>query len=387
MFKKVRFSKRGLTAVCVVGLAAMALAACGSSSKSSGASSKSTSSISASSGANIAAAKAAIAPYVGHPNAFPVSTPLKGKLPAGTKIAFLECGTPICALVKELLAPAVKTVGGTLSVINSGTTAQSSQAAAASVLAEKPAALLVTGTIPSEYGGELAKIQAAGTKVVSISVAGPTKQYGITFNYVGLDALEKAGRLLADWVIANKGPKANVVFYGVPELAFNPYMESAFKAELARNCSSCNVRFSSIDITAFGTTAPQTIAGDLQSHPSTNTAVFESAELAAGLPAALKAANINVTTLGYVPQPEELEQIKDGQMTAGLASDIATQMWTSVDVVARLLLNQSPTAGETQGFGPDEFLTQKQITFNPAMGWTGYPDVAQRYAKLWNASS
>jgi len=47
--------------------------------------------------------------------------------------------------------------------------------------------------------------------------------------------------------------------------------------------------------------------------------VFASSEVAAGLPAAMKAAGLSTTTLGYAPQTGTLQDIKDGGMTAGLA--------------------------------------------------------------------
>lgn len=392
-----RRRRRGrVLAAGAAGLVALSVAACSSAASSSsstastasGASTASSATGSAAassaSGANLSAAQAAIAPYTGHPSAFPVGSPLTKALPAGTKIGYLQCGASICALVGTELSAAVKAIGGQLVTVPAGNTASTAQAAAASMLTLKPAAVLVTGIIPSEYGGGLLKLQAAGIKVVSISVGGPTKQYGIDFNYVGLSPLQLAGRLMADWVIAHKGPGANVVFYGIPEVAFNPYMEAAFKQELATNCSSCTVRFDSIDITAIGSSAPSTIVTDLQSHPSTNVAVFEAAEIAEGVPAALKSAGINVTTLGYTPEPEELQYIKDGQMTAGLAADFPTQIWTTVDIMARLIDGQSPTAGEVSGIGPFQFLSQSDITFNPSHGWTGYPTYAQTFAKLWN---
>jgi ribose transport system substrate-binding protein len=331
-------------------------------------------------------AQAAINPYLSHASDFPVKTALGGKLRKGTTFAFLECGNPICALNAELLAPAVKAIGAKLKIINSGSTAASSQSAAASALSLKPAAVLVLGLDLSIYGNGLKKLKAAGIKVVSISETQPIKQFGITFNYVGLKPLETAGRLLADWVITHKGPKANVAFYGAPQVPYTTQQEAAFTAELHKNCPSCTARFVSIDITTAGTTAPQTIVTDLQSHPSTNYMVVAPAELAQGLPAAMQSAGLSVPDIGYSPEPEELQDIKDGGMTAGLASDISTQTWAWVDATARLVLKEKPTAGEVAGFGPFQFLTQKQITFNPAMGWTGYPNYAKRFEKLWHTS-
>jgi ribose transport system substrate-binding protein len=383
-----RRAARGIAAACMLSVAVASVAACSSSSPAGSSSvSSSGASGSAAGGANVAAAKAAIAPYTGKPGAFPVTQPLSKPLPAGTKFAFMECATGACGLVAKLLVPAVKEIGGTLVTVNAGATAQSSQTAVASVLALKPAAVLITGLNPTIFGGGLKTLSAAGIKVVTISIAENTKPFGITFNYVGLQATLLAGKLMADWVIANKGPQANVVFYGVPAIDFSSKQQQAFEQELQKNCPACKVRAVQIDVTTLGTTSASTVVSDLEAHPDTNVAVFASAEVAQGLPAALKAAGLSVTTLGYAPQAEILQDIKDGGITAGLAADFPISVWAALDSAARLVEGDQPTALEQSGELPLQLLEKQDITFNPANGWTAYPDFQQLFAKLWHPAA
>ncbi len=375
-----RSARRAVAVAWLIGVAAVSVAGCSSSSST-------TSSGSSGSDANVAAANKAIAPFSGRPSAFPVTTALPKMIPAGTRMVYLQCGAPTCALVEKVMAAAVMTMGGSLTPINAGTTAASSQQAASSALAMKPKVVFVIGIQPSFFGDRLKQLQAAGADVVSYAVSLPDpKKYGITYNYIGLTPLQRAGALMADWVVARKGSKADVVFYGAPEVTQTPVMEAAFKQQLAAVCSSCSVRFVSVPITTAGTTAPRTIANDLQSHPSNNVAVAGEAELTNGLPTALRAAGIKVTTLMYNPLPQQLSDIKSGSLTAGLAVDLPTQIWTGVDAAGRLVLGSTPTAGENEGFGPFQFLGQKDITFDPQNGWTGFPDFAQRFTKLWHPS-
>lgn len=385
--QKSRTSRRppGFRRLAVAGvtvLVALAVAACGGSSSSTSASASGSSSAGGQA-ANVAAASAAIAPYTGHPSPFPVTTPLRKPLPAGTRFVFLQCSTPICALIRQLLVPAVKTIGGRLTIINSGGTATSQQAAASSALALKPAAVLLTAITPSEFGTSLKRLEAAGIKVTSVGVMNP-KPYGIAFSIGGLATTQLAGKLMADWVIVHKGPHANVVFYSTPELDFSPYMLKSFTQELNKNCPSCKLRTASISVTTFGTTAPQTIANDLQGHSGTNVAVFASLEAAEGLPAALQSAGVSVTTIGFAPTPENLQDIKTGRLTAGVGLDLAVQQWSQVDGTARLLLGQP--VSPTEDLAPLQILGQKDITFDVSRGWTGYPDFAQRFAKLWHVT-
>ena len=50
---------------------------------------------------DLAKATANLDPYTGHPSSFPVDEPLTKRLGPETKLAFLQCSTPICALAPE----------------------------------------------------------------------------------------------------------------------------------------------------------------------------------------------------------------------------------------------------------------------------------------------
>jgi ribose transport system substrate-binding protein len=377
-------------AVCVSAVAIVSAAACSSSSSSSASAGSSASAVSSASGsaqgANVAAAKAALAPYEVAPTTFPLTGPLPEKLPAGKKFVFLQCGTPVCTGIGLFVRQAVKTIGGTITVLNAGSTAQTATAAAASALALKPAAVLVGGIDPALFGGGFKALTAAGVKVVSIQVTEDVAPFGITFNYLGANLSQRNGKLLADWVIADKGAQANAVLYTLPGLDVSAPMQSAFEAEMKANCSSCKVRIVPIDLATIGTTAPATVVTDLQAHPTTNVAVFVGLETTAGLPAALKAAGLKITTVGFGPTAGNLQDIKDGALTAGLAIDFPMSVWTAVDAAARLLEGAQPTASEQAGDVPEQFLEQKDITFNPTLGWSAFPDYAQRFAQLWHVS-
>jgi ribose transport system substrate-binding protein len=376
-----------VAAACVSAAAIVSAAACGSSSSGSSASaSGSGSPAAAAQGANVAAATAALAPYTGHPSAFPVTTPLPEKLPAGKKFVYLQCGTPFCALAGESLKAAVLAIGGKFTTLSAGSTAASAQAAAASALALKPDAVFMT-VDPSLFGGGLKALSAAGVKVISISIAKNATPYGVTFNYLGAAEIENDGKLLADWVIAHKGAKANAVFYGLPTFDFSGPLQQAFVTEMNKDCPSCTVRTVPIDVATIGTTAPATVVGDLQAHPATNVAVFVSLQIAQGLPAAMKAAGLSgILTVGRAATPGNLQDIKDGNLTATLDIDSAVSTWTAVDSAARLIEGGQPTASEQAGNLDEQFLAQKDITFNPTDGWTGYPDFAQQFATLWHTS-
>ncbi len=227
-----------------------------------------------------------------------------------------------------------------LTVINSGSTATSSQAAAATALAKKPAAVLLPAVDPQLFGGALHQLDSAGIPVAGVGIINGVP-YGVEVSAGGQASVETAGKLMADWVVAQKGAKANVVFFGTPELSFSAPMQTSFEAALKQTCPSCEASYQQISVTTFGTTAPGQVVSYLQSHPATNTVVFASMEAATGLAAALKDADMDVTTLGFAPSPSNLQDIKNGGLTAGLGLDLPVQEWVQVDLAARLIAHQT----------------------------------------------
>lgn len=383
-----RRSARRLIVAGVSVVAMLSAAACGASSSPQSSSSSSVAPASgSSSGADVTAAKAALAAYTGHATAFPVDQPLSKALPAGTKFVFLQCSSPVCGQVAKSFRAAVTAIGGTPVVVNAGATAQTAQAAASSVLAMKPDVVLLSGADPALFGGGLRALSAAGVTVVSIQVNKDVAPFGVTFNYLGAELSKQNGKLLADWVIVNKGADANAVLYTLPALDLSPTVEKAFQDELAAKCPSCKTRAVPIDVATVGTTAPRTVVTDLQAHPQTNVAVFVSFQVATGLPAALKAAGLKVSTVGFAPTAGNLQDIKNGDLTAGLAIDFPISIWAAIDAAARLTEKAVVTSGEQTGQVPEQLLSQQDITFDPTKGWTGYPDYIARFTKLWHPAS
>lgn len=337
--------------------------------------------------ASLAEAKAAIAPYTGHPSAFTVSAPLKKKLPAGATIDFMDCGTPVCALFKQLVTPAAAAMGVKLNVVQAGATASSVNAAFATVAQMRPAAVINTALDPIEWQQSLKTLKAEKIPITNTGVVDGAK-YGLTTypNSVMFGATEStlSGKLQAAWVYVHIGKKANVQYNWVPELSFAALVRNGFTAELTKLCPSCKVHTLSIPVADLGSTAPNLIVSDLQAHPSTNVVASSNSEQLIGLPAALSSAGIShITTVGTGATPVNLQYLKAGQQTVDLALDLPVLSWTLVDAAVRGATGQPIPTFEAKGLSPLQFLTGKDITFNPANGWTGYPDFATRFKKLW----
>jgi ribose transport system substrate-binding protein len=370
--------KGGFVALLVI--TALAAAACGSSSSSPP---STTSGTAASSGsAGTAASQAALTPYVGHPSAFPVTQKLDKKPPANTTIAYLECGAPTCAMFAKDLKASTTALGVKLDVISAGLFSSTVQSAAEAALAQRPSAVIVAGTTLSDFGGTLTALEKANIPVFGIGVTGG-KAYGLTAVSGGQNDDVKAGQLMADWVLVHKGSNAHVVFFGAPELSYSPYTWNAFDAQLKKICPTCSAVESDLSVLTYGSSAPSTVVSYLRANPSINTIVFATEEGATGLPSALSAAGLtHITTFGFAPSAVNLADIKAGTLTGGLGLDFDTEVWDITDVIAKTLTHQQVGASE-QG-GVIEVLNHSNVTSADVNnGWSGYPNVAQRFASLW----
>lgn len=329
----------------------------------------------------LATANVGLAPITGHPNAFPVTVKLNKRPPAGTKIAYLECGAPICAMFAKLLVAPTAALGATLTAISAGFFSSTVQSAAEAALALHPSAVIVAGTTLSLFGGTLKALEQAGIPVFGIGVTGGT-QYGLTAVSGGKSDDIDGGQLMADWVLVHKGTHANVVFFGAPELSFSPYMWTAFSTQLRKICPTCKASLSELSVLTYGTTAPNTIVSYLRANPSVNTAVFATEQGATGLPAALTDAGLSLTTFGFAPPSATLADIKSGAIAGGIGLDSATEVWQTMDIIAKTLTHQKVPASEEGGV--IEVLNKSNVTAaDVSNGWSGYPDVAKRFASLW----
>ena len=361
---------------------ALGLAACGSGDDStSGSGGAATAASGSAQKVDTAAAEAAIKPYIGRPSAFPVTEKLK-EVKKGATIAFMDCGTPICGLFWQILQPAAKTMGVKLQRFKAGSAANTVTQAYDSAVAAKPDAVIATATDVELWKNQLKKFQDAGIPVVTTGILG-TQQYGIKAAQAAEDSSELGGKLLADYVAANFGADSKVGFYDIPELSFTRLTAEAFVNELKKVCSGCSTRVVHIPIATLGNTAPNRLVSDIQAHPDTNVMVFATDEIEAGFPAARQAAGLKVKTLGNTPSPTGLEYVKEGKTDAVLAVDLPVLTWVLLDQAARQMAGQDLSGDEAKGLPVLQFLTQKDITFDPSKGWTGYPDFPQRFAKLW----
>lgn len=360
--------------------AVLALAACGSSSDD-GAGTGTTSASAGGGSADVSGAKAAVAPFIGRPSPFPVTERLSRR-PEGATVAYMNGGSPVGTLLWEFLKPAAATMGVEVEQYKAGPGQNVTTDGFDSVVAARPDAVFDGAIDPARWSSQLEELRADGVKVIGTAIDNGEK-YGLDPVQGGRADMERNGRLLANYVVGHMEPDADVVIYDVAELGFTRLISGTFVQEMRRICPDCKVRVSHIPVATIGNTAPNTIVSDLQANPDTNVAVFASDEVQHGLPEALRKAGIEIQTLGYAPDPVNLQYLKEGKETAVLATDLSLSVWTILDQAARELTGQRMTGPQAEGLNVVQFLTPEDVTGDVSHGWTGYPDYPERFAELW----
>jgi ribose transport system substrate-binding protein len=377
----------------VVGLA-LALTACGGGSSSSSSSTTEAESSepnggetenaaqeSSESSGGAAAAKAVVAPYIGKPSPFPVTEKLK-EIPKGATIAYISTGSPFSTLLFQLASQAAQTMGVKLENYKAAGSASEVSAAFDTVVQKEPAAVIVNAITPELWTKQLKELQEKEIPIIPSGVLS-AEEYGLEYPQSSNVDDERGGELMANYIVGEMEPEANVVVYDIPEISLTTLIAEKIEEEVPAICPSCSVRTVKIPLATVGNTAANTIVSDLQANPDTNVVAYGAAEIGIGVPSALKKAGIEVETIGYAPGPDNLQYLKEDKETAGLGYDAPVLAWTQIDLAAREIVGQTPTGPEAEGLGVVQFLRPEDITFDPSKGWTGYPDFAERFAKLW----
>lgn len=379
------FSRARLPMVAVAIVTAAGVAACGSSGSGNGSGGSSSKAPAVTSAARAEAQKL-IAPYTGHPGPFPVTDALKKLPPKGGRVAIVNDGTELVTLLYQLMQPAAKTLGLNLYMVQAGSSATGVANAFQTIVQQKPAAVINAAVQPSLWKPQLKQLEQEHVPVVSLGTA--TQGLGLV-EPNGAPSFAKEGQLQAAWIVANAKQTPNVVYYDEPELAYTSAAEGAFQSEMHHLCPSCTVRVVNIPLATVNNTAPAKIVSDLQAHPDTNYGVLESSDILGGVPAALKAAGLKVNMVGANGIPATYQYLKSGYETVDLSADLPVLAWTAVDSAARLIEKQPLDSTEQDKAAlVTQFLTASDLS--PTImkeGWTGYPDVAQRFEKLWGISS
>lgn len=361
-------------------------AACGGSSGSS--SSGGSGSISA---ADLNQMKATIAQYSQPPSFTPPGPPLNAKQLAGKTIFTLPFATniPFCGDLDNAMKTVAEQFG--LKYVSYPNQGQPSQwvAGAQEALSLHPDLFNVfCGINPAQLAPQLDALHAANIPIVSGhntaegQPAGPDLA-GIVYGQYGF-----AGKLEADWAITQTNGNANVlVITDVSDPSTIPLV-AAIKGEFAK-CPSCQVSYSGVAVTDWGTKIGPIVSSTVTSNPGLNYIIpIYDGMVQSVLPALISTnATHRLHIATFNASPSVVADIQQGNVVAAdMGEDFQWLARAILDQDFRVLLGMSPA--EHDAAGVRLFTAQNASEAgNPPTFDQGYGTAAATgFNQLWGGS-
>src|SRR5262245_23796471 len=368
------------SALAVVAISASAIAACGSSSDSSGSSNTN-------SGGAASKTSSAPAPRTTPPAQIKITQPLSAAPAKGKTFFWLQCELPICGKITNGVKDAVSAAGWNYESLVFK--AADPGAGLESAIQRKPDAIGITGIPSAAVAAQLKQAAAAGIPVVTCS-PGPEKPSPTTYRAICSTTTAPDGQNLALWAIKDSGGKANIVSVTVPSFPSLATTVNGTKETVAKYCPDCssdalNV---TVDDLGGGQVASKLVAY-LQSHPKVNYVLFTFADLAAGVPEALKAAGLSdkVKLIGNGGSDAQFKAVDGGAKEAWGAFPSPYEGWVMVDAAIRLVdQGKVPSGYQSQIDSNPTYIVDstsgaKQLA--PSYDWPGPNNYQDQFKQLW----
>jgi ribose transport system substrate-binding protein len=394
----------GLAAAAVLALAACSSAASSSSSSSAAAASSAPpasasasapasaaaggpSSPTASSSA-VSAATAAVNAAAAMPTSIPETQPLSSAPPKGKTVLFLQCEEVQCSYEGDGLKAAAAAIGWTVKVLNfQAANPATLVTALQSGLQYHPVAAFFSGVPQEAWQSEQKAYAAAGAVIVDNYVATTPSGSGVEAGR-GYTAENVAiGTVLADEQIADSGgAPAKSLVVNVPAYTLFVPLADAYKAEIAKDCPSCQVSESDF-------TLPQMLGGQLV--PAVVSAakrisglkyiVSVNGAFTAQLPQALKAAGLAGKFQLISGQGISLDQqnVLSGSQLATVSGPFIEGGWQDMDMAIRNVMHLPASPGDNDV--PWVLLLKSNIG-TPSDSYDKPVNYPAQFEKLWHVS-
>lgn len=369
---------RGMVVPVVVVLG-VSVAACGSSEPSS--------SNSAASSDGSQAQSSAPKPTTNPPTSVGITTPMNAAPTKGKTFFWLQCELPICGKITQGVKAATTTAGWNYE--NLVFKAADPGAGLQSALQRKPDAIGITGIPSAAIKPQLAAAAKAGIPVVTCS-AGPEQPSPRTYGAICSHTTGPDGENEALWAIRDSGGKANIVSVTIPSFPSLAATVNGTADAVKTHCPKCttDVLNLTVDDLGGGQVTSKLIAY-LQSHPKANYVLFTFADLASGVPEALKSAGLadKVTLVGNGGGEAQFKAVAGGAHEAWVAYPAVLEGWQMTDAAIRLVdAGKLPADYQSQvdhlpTYIVDTPTAAKQLA--PSYDWAGPSDFAAQFKQLW----
>ena len=384
----------------VVGLA-VALAACGggSSSSSSSSSGEEASSSTASeetgssgeesSGGSDAEIKEEAAKLTAEAETPPAKVPeaelpLKNQnIPTGKTVAFLGCGAEQCEEYFGPIQEGAEALGWTAKMYQGSVEPNKIVKYFEEIVNSKPDVFIACCIAPSIAGKYLNELKDEGTISVMCCTQ-PEGTEGLTKLLSVPDDKLIAGENAANFMLAEKGEELNVLYVNTEDFEVSKQYAEGLKGQVEKLCSTCEVNEIQTAVEDIGKPAISTsVVSYLRSHPDVNYVSTLFGPLLIGVPAAMKAAGLEIPITATASGAIALEDVKTGKEGWKAVQNFGIE-WglQGLNIAVRTMQNE-PLGEET--LTPEVLVTEKNAAeVSPGSGnQPVIPDAVKQYEEIW----
>lgn len=302
---------------------------------------------------------------------------------SGVDLTFVGCPLPVCVAVEEGTEQASDALDWSVRSVNQGLAPDTVQSAWDGIARDPGEGISATSLLPNEaISQQLDKIKAAGVPYVGSAVGKPVDQW-MEGEVAAPNQMESDGWLLADWVLVDSGGEpGEIVYLWDPAVAALVPAHDGFHARIDELCPDCEVTDLKVSTTDIGTKIPKEVVNALRTNDAAYL-VFNLGDYSAGVPQAMKAANLSSTPtlLARAASTTNMEQIKNGEMATALTAETVEAGWRAADLVARLL-NGEELYEEGMPIGGRTFLTEENLPEDISVPFT-VPGFEKTFEEAW----
>jgi ribose transport system substrate-binding protein len=288
----------------------------------------------------------ALPPFTAPGPAFDARRELRGKLMYEIPIT---SEVPFIAAVEKGMREAAEQVGAELEVFpNQGKVSQWAQGIGTAIASEADAILLLAQD-PELVRPQVEQAEEAGIPVIVLRTTGEGEPCPDTGTTCVPGPFEQAGRLEADYVIADSGGDANVLVITSNDARSTRPLVRGMKREFATKCPACDVRYVDVPIPQWAAKLRGEVESALVRDPMTDYVIpiYDSMSQFA-VPAIVAAgASDRVDIATFNGTPFVLEMIQDREVVAMDAGEnLAWVGWASMDQAFRVIAGVRPVRSE-----------------------------------------
>ena len=334
----------------------------------------------------LAAAQAAVAKASTIPTTIPETQQLSSPPPKGKTVLFLQCEEVQCGYEGTGLKAAAAAVGWNVKTLNFQAANPATLVSALQAgLQYHPVAAFFTGVPQEGWQSEQKAYAAAGAILVDDYNATAPSGEGVEPGRGYGNESVAIGTTIADEQIANSGGTAAAsLIVSVPTYTVFDPMVTAYKAEIAKDCSSCSV-------TEDDFTLPQMLGGDLvpavvsaaKRIPNLKYIVSVDGAFTDTLPEALKAAGLagkyQIINGGGIATDQQF--VLNGTELTTVSNPLTLGGWQDMDMAIRFAMHLPESPGDED---VPWVLLNKSNVGTPSDSYdvpTNYPSL---FEKLWD---